>query len=318
MIKIFIADESIREGQIKALQNQLPANWEFTTELNDATAIITSNVDITDDSLRKTGSSLKVIIKIQPGKAEIANASIPVHTIYDTGVTSVAEHTMTLILMLGRQMLYAADKTKKQEWAVGKETPILTDQRKYTYNWINLPQSGQLHGKKVGIVGFGFIGQDLAKRLNAFNAKVLYYDLYRKSLEIEKKYNASYVSLEQLLQESDFVSLHLRFAEGENGNEKMFNKDKFALMKPSAYFINTSRGRMVDEADLAEAIKNKKIAGAGLDVFEFEPLKPDCPLLPLAGHNVILTPHIAGTYMEEAWEQSSREIVDIIKEALGV
>ncbi len=315
MIKIFFADQGIRDGQKSALVKQLPEGWEITSELEGTTVIITASVDVTEEMIQKATSSLKAIIKIQPGKADIAETNVSIFTIYDTGATAVAEHAMALMLMLGRQMLFAADKTKRQEWAKGKETPVFTDQKNYTYNWIGLPKSGQLHGKKVGIVGFGFIGQDLAKRLNAFNAKVLYYDLMRKPKEIEEKYHATYMPLEQLLGEADFVTLHLRFAEGEN--EKMFNKEKFALMKSTAYFINTSRGRMVDEADLAEAIRTHKIAGAGLDVFEYEPLKPDSALLPLAGYNLILTPHIAGTFMEEAWEESSKEIIEDIASILA-
>ena len=317
MTKLFIADESIREGQITALKEQLPQGWTLEHSPKDAAAIITASADVTKEMIAEAGSSLKAIIQIKPGKAAIAESKVPFYTIYDTGASSVAEHAMTLMLMLGRQMLTAWRKVKNQEWAEGKETPVFTDQKHYTYNWINIPKSGQLHGQQVGIVGFGFIGQELAKRLNAFNAKVAYYDIVRQPKEIEEKYNAKFMPLDELLKTSDFISLHLRFTEGEGGNEKMFNKDLFKLMKPTAFFINTSRGRMVNEADLAEAIKNHTIAGAGLDVFEYEPVRPDCPLLPLIGDNVIMTPHIAGTFMGEAWQQAAKEIIEDVSEAMA-
>ncbi len=317
MTKLYICDEGIREGQVNALTAQLPKGWSLENNAKDAACIITGAAPVTAEMIKDAGSSLKCIINIKPGDPVIAETNVPVYVIYDTGVTAVAEHAMTLMLMLGRQMLTAWRKVKNQEWAEGKETPVHTDQKHYTYNWIGLPESGQLHGKQVGIVGFGFIGKDLAKRLNAFNAKVAYYDIVRMPKEIEEKYNAKYMPLDELLATSDFISLHLRYIEGEGGNEKMFNKDLFSKMKPTAYFINTSRGRMVDEAALADAVKNHVIAGCGIDVFEYEPVRPDCPLLPLIGDNVILTPHIAGTFMGEAWVQAAKEIIEDVNEAIA-
>lgn len=315
MTKIYIADETIREGQIKALLEKLPEGWTLESSPKEAAAIITGSADITPEMIREAGDALKAVIEIKPGRAKIADTNVSHYVIYDTGASSVAEHAITLMLMLSRQMLTAWRKVKAQEWAEGKETPVFTDQKKYTYNWINIPQSGQIHGKQVGIVGFGFIGQELAKRLLPFNAKIAYYDIVRQPKEVEEKYHARYMPLDELLKTSDFISLHLRFTEGEGGNEKMFNKDLFRLMKPTAFFINTSRGRMVNEADLADAISNGTIAGAGLDVFEYEPVRPDCPLLPLIGDNVIMTPHIAGTFMGEAWQQVAKEIIEDIQEA---
>ena len=315
MTKIYIADGSIREGQINALIEKLPEGWTLENTPKGAAAIVTASAEVTPEMIREAGDALKAVIEIKPGHAKIAETNVPLYTIYDTGASSVAEHAITLMLMLGRQMLTAWRKVKAQEWAEGKETPVFTDQRKYTYNWINIPKSGQIHGQQVGIVGFGFIGQELAKRLLPFNAKIAYYDIVRPPKEVEEKYHAKYMPLDELLKTSDFISVHMRFTEGEGGNEKMFNKDLFKLMKPTAFFINTSRGRMVDEADLADAIRSGTIAGAGLDVFEYEPVRPDCPLLPLIGDNVIMTPHIAGTFMGEAWQQAAKEIIEDIKEA---
>ena len=305
-------DPSIRSEQVTAIRSILPQEWLLTSDVDHAEFIVTSSFDINEETIKGANTKLQGIIQLIPGSAKISINNFPVYRVYDTSVTSVAEHAILLILALGRRLLWLTDKVKKQEWAEDRSVPILTDQKKYTYNWVNLPESGQLHGKTVGIVGFGFIGQELAKRLKVFNAKVIYFDINRKSSEIEKELNARYVSFEELLQQSDFISLHLRFSEGKDGNEKMFNKRAFEMMKPSAYFINTSRGRMVDEKALAEAIKEKKIAGAGLDVYEYEPMKPDNPLLELIGDRVILTPHVAGTYMVEGWNTIAKEIVDIV------
>lgn len=312
MSTIWMADPSIRSEQAVAIKDALPKNWSISEDISQADFIVNSSLDINNEFLQKTNTNLRGIIQLIPGSGKITASNIPVYRVYDTSVTSVAEHTILLILALGRRLLWLTDKVKKQEWAEGKSTPILTDQKKYTYNWVNLPESGQLHGKTVGIVGLGFIGQELARRLRVFNARVIYFNINRKSDEIEKELNVEFVPFEELLRQSDFISLHLRFAEGKDGNEKMFNVRVFEQMKPTAYFINTSRGRMVDEQALFEAIKQNKIAGAGLDVYEFEPMKPDNPLLQLIGDRVILTPHIAGTSMQEGWDTIAKEIVDIV------
>ena len=313
MKKIMI-DPTIRKEQVDAIQMQLPKDWEIIDQIEKADFIVTGNMDISEDNLRSCEGSLKGIIQILPGSAKIAQVGIPVYSVYDTGLTGVAEHAIMLMLVLSRRLLWLIEKVKNQEWVEGKSTPVLTDQKNYTYNWVGLPESGQLHGKTVGIVGFGFIGQDLARRLKAFHAKIIYYDIVRASSDIETLYEAKYAPLDELLQCSDFVTLHLRYIEGEGGNKKMFRKQLFEKMKPTAYFINTSRGQLVDEAALAEAIQNHRIAGAGLDVFEYEPFKPDCPLFPLISDHVILTPHVAGTYVEEARKTIAMEIVEIIRE----
>ena len=313
MKKIMI-DPTIRKEQVDAIQTQLPKDWEVIQQFGKADFVVTCDMDISEEDLQSCRGSVKGIIQILPGRAKIAQVGIPIYSVYDTGLTGVAEHAIMLMLVLSRRLLWLNEKVKKQEWVEGKSTPILTDQKKYTYNWVGLPESGQLHGKTVGIVGFGFIGQELARRLKAFHAKIIYYDVVRASSEIEALYEAKFVSLEELLHRSDFVTLHLRYIEGEGGNKKMFGKQLFEKMKPTAYFINTSRGQLVDEAALAEAIQNQRIAGAGLDVFEYEPFKPDCPLLPLISDHVILTPHVAGTYVEEARKTIASEIIEIIGE----
>jgi phosphoglycerate dehydrogenase-like enzyme len=122
--------------------------------------------------------------------------------------------------------------------------------------------------------------------------------------------------LDELLRESDFVTLHHRFVEGPDGNDRQFGAREFGLMKPTAYFINTSRGRMVDEDALAEAVRTGRIAGAGIDVFRYEPFTADNPLAALAGDNVILTAHTAGAPMVEAWQTTAQELVERIQELL--
>jgi phosphoglycerate dehydrogenase-like enzyme len=119
-------------------------------------------------------------------------------------------------------------------------------------------------------------------------------------------------SLDDLLAQSDFVSLHHRFQEEPGGNDKQIGARELALMKPTAYLINTARGRLVDEEALAAALAGGQIAGAGLDVFRYEPLPPGHPFFALAGPRLILTPHVAGAPVAEARRTIADELVELL------
>jgi phosphoglycerate dehydrogenase-like enzyme len=246
----------------------------------------------------------------------VAGTDVPVADLSNTGSIGVAEHVVTLMLALSRRLLWVARQTAAQQWAAGRGEPILTDQRRYTYNWIDLEGSGCIYRKKVGIVGFGQIGQAVAARLRPFGVQLLYTDLNRLPPAEETRLGARWRDLDGLLRESDFITLHHRFMDGPGGNDRQFSAREFALMKPTAYFINTSRGRMVDEDALAEAVRTGRIAGAGIDVFRYEPFAANNPLAALAGDNVILTAHTAGAPMVEAWQTTAQELVERIQELL--
>ncbi len=159
--------------------------------------------------------------------------------------------------------------------------------------WGPLMMVGQdVHGKTLGIIGFGRIGRAMAKRAGGFDMTVLYYDQYPADAETEKAFNARLVSMEDLLAQSDYVTIHTDY---NPGTHHLIGAPEMARMKPTAYLINTARGACVDEAALVEALKGGKLAGAGLDVFEQEPrINPG--LLDL--QNVTLTPHIASASLE--------------------
>ena len=159
-----------------------------------------------------------------------------------------------------------------------------------------------VHGKTIGIVGAGRIGQATARRARGFGMKILYWGPRRK-LDAERELGLEHVTLDRLLTESDFVSLHPPL----NAETRHMISDKqFALMKPSAFIINTARGAIVDEKALVRALKKKLIAGAGLDVFEHEPKLP--PAL-RAMKNVVLTPHLGSAVMEVR-DQMANFVVD--------
>jgi glyoxylate reductase len=146
-------------------------------------------------------------------------------------------------------------------------------------------------GKTLGIVGLGRIGQAMARRAAGFGMKVIYNGRKRVAEEIEKELRAEYREMNALLAESDFISLHVPLSAD---TRQLFDAPKFFRMKPTAYLINTSRGQVVDEAALVHALESKKIAGAGLDVFEQEPF-----VFPgLKRPNVVLAPHLGSASTE--------------------
>src|SRR3982075_4171062 len=146
-------------------------------------------------------------------------------------------------------------------------------------------------GKTLGLVGFGRIGRAMARRASGFKMKVLYADVTRVSEDVEKELNAEYRDMDTLLAESDFVSVHVPLLAETQG---LFTSAKFARMKPTAFFINTARGSVVDEAALVHALESKKIAGAALDVYEREPFIH----AGLKRPNVVLAPHLASASLE--------------------
>jgi D-3-phosphoglycerate dehydrogenase len=161
----------------------------------------------------------------------------------------------------------------------------------------------------LGLLGFGRIARAVAERAKAFGFKVTAYNPYVPK-EVFEKANVQNVGFEQLLTESDIISIHVLLTEE---TRHMLGEREFKKMKRTAYLINTSRGRVVDEKALYRALKEKRIAGAALDVFEKEPLSKDSPLLQM--ENVILTPHIAW-YSEEAMLDQKRETALNVRKVL--
>ena len=150
-----------------------------------------------------------------------------------------------------------------------------------------------LQGKTLGILGLGRIGGTLAKRAKAFDMKLIYHNRKRISKTKEKTLGVKYVSFEKLITQSDIISIHVPHTKE---TDHMFDMKIFRKMKKSVFLINTSRGKIVNEKDIAMALKKKIIAGAGLDVFESEPISKKHPLVKL--QNVVLVPHIGSSTKE--------------------
>ena len=145
---------------------------------------------------------------------------------------------------------------------------------------------GDIHGKTLGVIGCGEIGSAVARRATGFNMKVLYFNRNRMSLKKEKELNAEFVGLKELLKQSDFVTVHVPLTDETN---YMIGRDQLSIMKSTAYLIHTARGKVVDDQALVEVLKEKRIAGAALDVYENEPALTE-GMTEL--QNLMLLPHI--------------------------
>jgi glyoxylate reductase len=204
---------------------------------------------------------------------------------------TVVDTTFGLLFAVARNIAKADAYVKAGNWKLRE------DRKKFT--------GTDVFGKTLGIIGLGRIGSLLAKRAGSFEMPVLYYDVVRHMAD-EREDGVAYVPLDQLLARSDFISVHIPLTEATRG---LIGEKELHLMKKTAFLINTSRGPVVDEKALAKALSEGRIAGAGLDVYEKEPLSPDNPLLRLG--NVVLTPHLGGgtRECEERIQQAAVENV---------
>ena len=252
-------------------------NEEYLRLLGEAQGCLVATSALPGEVIRRA-PKLKVISRFGIGYDGVdLRAATECGVIVCNAPTSPAEATadlaFTLLLGTARQLPRAHDFTKSGEWSrTGK----------------GLPLAIEVHGRTLGIIGFGRIGRAVARRAAGFSMRVLYYDVLAAPTNIA----AERVELATLLQEADFVSLHVPLSEATTG---LIGARELAQMKRSAVLINASRGPVVDEQALCEALCGGQIAGAGLDVYSQEPPVVDCPLFEL--ENVVLTPHIgSATY----------------------
>jgi len=206
---------------------------------------------------------------------------------------TVAEMTLALMLALTRRVVSADRAVRAGEWT-----------RKYG----DLIGS-ELMGKTVGIIGLGRIGAAVASRLTPFRVELLYHDVIERS-ELEAELGIRRVELDALLGESDIITLHTPLTPGTH---VLISKREFKLMRAGVYLVNTSRGKVIDQRALVEALETGKVAGAALDVFEEEPLDPADPLASMG--NVILTPHL-GASSREAMRRMAVQVAEGVVEVL--
>ncbi len=286
--------------QVRVYQkdNTLPQK-ELLKGVQWCDALLCLLTDTIDKKVIDANPQLKIIANYAIGynNIDVAYATqknIPVTNTPGKAIQdAVAEHTFALMLAITKRIV---------------EADTFTRQGKYKGWSPMLLQGMELVGKTLGIVGLGRIGEDVAqKAVIGMGMNVVYTDV-RRNKNFEKKYKARFLSFAKLLQTSDVVSIHVPLLPSTH---HLIGKTQFELMKKTAYLVNTSRGPVVDEKALVEALKRKTIAGAGLDVYEHEP-ELTSGLIRLK--NVVLTPHIASATREAR----SQMAVDAVESILAV
>jgi glyoxylate reductase len=235
-----------------------------------------------DDELLTGAPKLRIASTVSVGYDNIDVAACTKHKVIATNTPGVLDDTTadfawTLLMAIARRLLEGDAWMRSGTWP-GWDLDQLV--------------GGDIWGKTLGVLGFGRIGRGVARRARGFEMRVLYSDAFRASVEVEKELNAEFVDRDRLFRESDFISVHVPLLPD---TRHLISKENLEKMKHTAFLVNTSRGPVVDEGALAEALENKKIAGAALDVFEHEPKVHPALLM---RKDVILTPHIASASVE--------------------
>jgi lactate dehydrogenase-like 2-hydroxyacid dehydrogenase len=270
---------------------------ELKQKVAGADAILSELDDKVDGEIMDAaGPQLKIVANYTVGfdNVNLKDAQmrhVLVTNTSDSSTESVADHAFGLILAAGRRIV-EGDRFARAGLYTGWQPYLFLNQ--------------DVSGKTLGIVGTGRIGSALAKRAAlGFGMKILYYD-QKPNEALEKQTNAKFVTLEELLKNSDFISVHVPLLES---TRHMFGTAQFEMMKKTAVFVNTSRGPVVDEQALRDALKKGDIFAAGIDVWEFEPkLTPGLEAL----ENIVITPHIASATIESRESMSRIAATNII------
>ena len=289
------------------LRAALPSTWTIEHRADAAAAdYLVVGGAAAGGNVAASGERLRLAVLLEDAGGSLdheafARGGIPVQVVQSSTLITVAEHTVMAILVIMKRAFEATTALRAGVMDGGAQ-PTLTTQTDYAYNWTGLRTWEGLYGKTVGLVGIGEIGSHVARQLQGFGAEVLYTKPQPLSPERERALGVRYTDLDALLRSSDCVSLHTRVTPA---TEDMMGERELALMRPGSFFVNTARGRLVDEAALCKALESGHLAGAALDVFQMEPLPTDSPLLHTP--NTFLTPHIAGIPTSEARVLELRE-----------
>jgi glyoxylate reductase len=277
-----------------------PPREEVLRRVMDKDGLICLLTERVNEDLLRAAPKLRIAANVAVGFDNIDVAACTRRGVAATNTPGVLDETTadfawTLLMAVARRLSEGEALARSGNWK----------------NW-DLDQlvGTDVWGKTLGIVGFGRIGRAVARRASGFQMKVIYTDAVRAAEAVEKELKAEFREMDALLGASDFISVHVPLLPDTRG---LFNAPKFQRMKPTAFLINTSRGPVVDEAALVEALKNGKIAGAGLDVYENEPFIPPG----LKRTNVVLAPHIASASLETRTKMACIAAKNVVAHFMG-
>ena len=299
--KVLVADAEYAQtapqvaAQFQNLEIVCAAEGQSAHALADDSfrALIVETVMV-DEALLGALPSIQVVLKVGRNYENVDVAAVRRRGLTFAcaprkGPNCVAELALTLTLALSKDLLISHDSVASGAYRWRGLQPEKTAQWKMAFHWMHNTRVHEVRGKTLGIVGMGEIGCELARRAHVMGMQNLYYKRNPLSSELEHLFAASYRDLPTLLQESDYVCLAVPHTSETEG---MIGRQELEQMKQTAFLVNICRGGVVDEEALIAALSSEQIAGAGLDVFTYEPLPTDSPLCNL--DNVMLTPHIGG------------------------
>jgi glyoxylate reductase len=272
-----------------------PTREELQRAVADADGLVSVLTDRIDEALVAAAPRLRIVANVAVGYDNLDLPALSRRKIAATNTPGVLDETTAdlawaLLMAVARRIVEADAFARSGKW-------VMWDLDQFC--------GADVWGKTLGVVGFGRIGQAVARRAQGFRMRVIYTSGHRVPAEIEKGLGAEYRTLDALLAESDFISLHTPL---NDATRHMISAPQFAAMKPTAYIINTSRGPVIDEAALIAALAAGRIAGAALDVYEREPEIPDGLRRP----NVVMTPHIGSASIETRTKMAMIAVENII------
>jgi len=276
---------------------QAQTEEEIIAIAKDAHGILNARSKITEKVINAL-TSCKIMVRYGVGvdTIDIAAATrkgIMVSNVLDYCVDEVSDHALALIMALTRKVVFSARRVRAGEWSVANLKPLK-----------------RLSGQTLGVVGFGRIGRELARKASPIGFNILVYDPYVDEKSVAQP-GFKLASFEELIKGSDVISLHSPLTAETKG---MIGKQQIEMMKPNAYIVNVSRGSLIDEGALIDALNAGRIAGAGLDVMIDEPAKPDNPLLKM--EQVIVTSHTA-FYSDEAIQELQKKAAEKVAATLS-
>jgi glyoxylate reductase len=277
---------------------EAPAREDILKNVVDKDGILCLVGDKMDKEVIDKAKTLKVISTMSAGFEHIDVAYATQKGIYvgftpDALTEATADLTFSLLLATARRIA---------------EGDRFMRQRKWKISWSPLFYVGKsVWESTLGIIGIGRIGKAVVVRASGFSMRILYNDPVRLTPEEEDTLGVTFKPLEDLLKESDFVSIHVPVTET---TRHLMNEERFKLMKPTAVFINTSRGATVDEVALIKVLREKRIAGAGLDVYEQEPIADNNPLLEM--EHIVLVPHIGSATIETRTKMAETAALNLL------
>jgi phosphoglycerate dehydrogenase-like enzyme len=307
-------------GGIRAqAKNIYPADVRLVDSQSDllanaagASVIIVEELTVGEKEIAAGGNSLKLVQKYGFTTRNIDNvacraAGVGVLTIRRRANISTAEQGLTLMLALARQLTRNANLISTEQLKSAGYTPTTYD-RSHTPNgnWARIPGMVTLYRRQLGIVGLGEIGRELALRALALGMRIVYSQRTRLPLEVEQQYQAAYCPLDELLAQSDFISLHLPRSPA---TVNFIGARELSTIKPGAFLINVSQPNLVEREALRQALASGRLGGYGLDTFYEEPGDAGDPLIHFP--NVVVTPHLGGSPRWNSLDDIEEVIVNL-------